>query len=69
MSIYEQLCVTKLFYAAMGMMERQTITLDEFDIACEALKHLADQRRDWTEQQKYFYKWLVDYAKESIEKR
>lgn len=63
MTVYEQLCVTKLFFAAMGMMDQNSITPTEMDVACETLKHIVDQRLDWTSQQKQFYKWLVDYAK------
>ena len=29
----------------------------------EALKQAADQRNDWSDQQKEEYKWLVDWAK------
>ena len=63
MTIYEQLCITKLFFIAMGMMGQNTISSIEMDIACEALKRTADQRLDWTDQQKEVYKWLVEYAK------
>lgn len=64
MTINEQLCITKLFFIAMGMMGQNTITSTEMNIACEALKRTADQRYDWTDQQKEVYKWLVEYAKE-----
>lgn len=64
MTIYEQLCITKLFFSALGMMGQNTISTTEMDIACEALKQIADQRYDWTDQQREVYKWLVDYAKE-----
>ena len=63
MTIYEQLCITKLFYLSIGMIEPATVSKAELEIACEALKHLADQRYDWTGQQKAFYKFLVDYKK------
>ena len=62
MTSYEQLCITKLFFIAMGMMGQSTISLSEMDVACEALKRIADQRYDWSEQQRNTYKWLVDYA-------
>jgi len=47
----------------MGLLAKDTISSAETDIACEALKRTADQRYDWTEQQREVYKWLVDYAK------
>ncbi|MBQ8329597.1 MAG: hypothetical protein IJX83_08270 [Lachnospiraceae bacterium] len=64
MTIYEHQCVMRLFSIAMGIMAPNTITKVEVDIACEALKNMADQRQDWTEQQRGMYKWLVDCAKE-----
>ena len=64
MTIYEQLCVTKLFFIAMGMIAQDSITQTEMDIACEALKRAADQRCDWSYQQKTIYRFLVDCAKE-----
>ena len=63
MTIYEQLCITKLFYLSIGMIEPATVTKAELETACEALKQLADQRNDWTDQQKAFYKFLVDFKK------
>ena len=65
MTINEQLCITKLFFTAMGMMSSNMISQPEMEIACEALKHAADQRNDWSDQQKEVYKWLVDWAKQN----
>ena len=65
MTINEQLCITKLFFTAMGMMPSNTVSQNEVEIACEALKQAADQRYDWTAQQKEMYKWLVDWAKQN----
>ena len=64
MTPYEMLCLSKLFYITMGMMDRRNITHDEVEIACELLKKMADQRYDWNDQQKNYYKFLVDFAKE-----
>ena len=61
---YEQICLFKLFCTAMGMMDRQSISQIEIEVACETLKRMTDQRYDWTDQQKSFYKFLVDFAKE-----
>jgi len=68
MTVDEQFCVTKLFFVAMGMMGQNTISSAELEIACEALKRMADQRYDWNDQQRGMYKWLVDYAKETTKK-
>jgi len=64
MTPYEMFCLSKLFYITMGMMDRRNITHDEVEIACEVLKKMADQRYDWNDQQKNYYKFLVDFAKE-----
>ena len=61
---YDYIRASRLFSIAMGIMAPNTITKVEVDIACEALKNMADQRQDWTEQQRGMYKWLVDCAKE-----
>lgn len=68
MTISEQLCITKLFFTAMGMMPSNMISQPEMEIACEALKQAADQRCDWSDQQKEVYKWLVDWAKGRTER-
>ena len=61
---YEQMCLFKLFCTAMGMINRQSISKAEIEIAYETLKNMADQRNDWTGQQKVTYKFLADFAKE-----
>ena len=61
---YEQMCIFKIFCTAMGMMDRKSITNAEMEVAYEALKYMADQRYDWTDQQKNTYKFLADFAKE-----
>ena len=58
MTINEQLCITKLFFTAMGMMNPNAISRPEMEIACEALKHETDRRCDWTDQQKEMYKYV-----------
>ncbi len=65
MTINEQLCITKLFFTAMGMMNPNMISNSEIEIACESLKRAEDQRCDWTDQQKGMYKCLVDWAKQN----
>ena len=65
MSVYEQLCLTKLIYIAMGVMSKDTISSSEMETACEMLKYMADRRCDWTDKQRDLYKLLVDCAKEA----
>ncbi len=64
MTPYECICLTKLLSVALGMMGQHQIAAAELDVALEALKRMADQKVDWTWQQKDLYKSLVDCAKE-----
>ena len=64
MNFYDILSVAKLFAVATGNTKHITMSSAELGIASEALKKLADERDDWNEEQKEYYKILVDYAKE-----
>lgn len=64
MTLYEMICFAKLFAVATGKEPKDTLTSQELEIGSEALKKLADQRLDWTKEQKDLYKMLVDAAKE-----
>lgn len=68
MTPYEELCVTRVYQAALGTIDRKTITKKEIDITVEALKKHADDRNDWNDQQKEVYKLLADFAKEQIKR-
>ena len=59
MTITEILIFAKILAAISG--DRTiTVTPVEKKIAADALKRIADQRMDWTPQQKEQYKMLVD---------
>lgn len=55
--------LAKVFAMAMG--DRTiTISSEERDAAFEELKVRADHRNDWTEEQKEYYKMMVDFGNE-----
>lgn len=64
MYFFEMICFSKVLCAAMGLINRNTITKQEADIACEVLKKIADNRNDWVPEQKELYKVAVDIVKE-----
>ena len=68
MTPYEELCVTRVYQAALGTIDRKTITKKEIDITVEVLKKHADDCNDWNDQQKEAYKLLADFAKEQIKR-
>jgi hypothetical protein len=56
--------LAKVFAMAMG--DRTiTISSEERDAAFEELKVRADHRNDWTEEQKEYYKMMVDFGNEA----
>lgn len=63
---YEPSCYNKVLGAALGKVERSTVTKQEVDITVELLKKNADNRSDWTEKQKRDYKIFADYVKENF---
>lgn len=63
MSLEEMMLCAKFFAYAMG---DRSVSLRETDkeLAVDMLKRMAEQRWDWTEQQKQQYKILVDVCKQ-----
>jgi hypothetical protein len=59
-------CYNKVLGAALRKVDRSTVTKQEFDITVELLKKNADNRSDWTEEQKRDYKILADSVKENF---
>lgn len=60
---YNLLSIAKVFAAAMGNSQI-TISQEERNAAFECLKELADQRNDWTQEQRDYYKMMVDFGDE-----
>lgn len=69
MTFYQLTCYTKLYNAAMGYIDRRSITHHEIEVAIEVLKKLAEERDDWTNEQKELYKTLADIAKEMLKEK
>ena len=63
MSLEEMMLCAKIFAYAMG---DRSVSLRKADkeSAVNMLKRMADQRWDWTDQQKQQYKMLVDVCKQ-----
>jgi hypothetical protein len=61
----KMISLAKVFAMAMG--DRTiTISSEERDAAFEELKVRADHRNDWTEEQKEYYKMMVDFGNEAM---
>ena len=69
MTFYQLTCYTKLYNAAMGYIDRNSVTHHEVEVAIEVLKKLADKRDEWTNEQKELYKALADIAKEMLKEK
>lgn len=64
MNMYELMSVAKLFSQAMD--GKITTSYAEQQMALRILKEMANYRQDWTEEEKEFYKLMVDYGKELL---
>ena len=64
MNPYEQKCLTKVVLAAMGIVDRRTVTHIELETTFKALESFTDNNPNWNENQKDFYKTLVNIVKE-----
>ena len=67
MTFYQLTCYTKIYNAAMGHIDRRSVTQQEIEVAIEVLKKLADERDDWTDEQKELYKSIADIAKKMFD--
>ena len=64
MNLYEQSCVSKVFLAAMGIINRQSITKVELEVTFKALENFAEHNQYWNNYQKDYYKLLIKFVKE-----
>ncbi len=64
MNFSDMLSLAKLFTLATNSTATLTMSSEEIEVACEVLKKLADEKAIWSQEQKEYYKLLVDYAKE-----
>lgn len=63
MTFFELNCYAKVYNAAMGFIDRNSVTSQEIEVTMEILKKMVDERDDWTDEQKELYKALADYIK------
>ncbi len=63
MTFDQVLSLAKIINAIYNNNSSVKVTKRDKEIAAESLKLLADQRCDWTQEQKELYKVLVDYVK------
>lgn len=63
MTLEEIMLCAKIFAVAMGNKSIAITRVDK-DAAVNMLKRMADQSWNWTEQQKEYYKFMVDICKQ-----
>ena len=66
MNFFEAMCFARVYGAACGQIDKNTISKQEVDVTIEFLKKFTDNRNDWTQEQKDYYKLMADYVKENI---
>ena len=59
----EMLCFAKVYSIFLGMASPSSVSRHEKDLAIEAMKKMADNRNDWTQEQKDVYKAIADLVK------
>lgn len=67
MTYYNLFCFAKLYAVATGLDKQSLLSKAEIDAASETLKSIADNRNDLTQEQKEWYKMIVDFCKEQTE--
>ena len=68
MDLNELMCFAKVYSVVMGLASPMSVSKREIDVAIEALKKNADNRWDWTQEQKDLYKLMLDFAKQNLKK-
>lgn len=64
MELKEYSCLYKLYSVAMGKASKNSITKEEINVAAECLKKIAENKTDWSDDEKNLYKEYVDICKE-----
>jgi hypothetical protein len=67
LSFYELMSFAKTFSKFFYLDRNVSATKEEQNAAVEVLKKMADNRGNWTQEQKESYKALVDFVKEVVE--
>ena len=68
MTYYSLFCFAKLCAVATGLDRQSSLSKMELDTACEVLKSMTDNCDNLTQEQKEWYKIIVDFCKEQTEK-
>ena len=66
MTFGEMISFAKMFNVVLGLASPASVTNHERELAYEAMKKLADNRADWTQEQKELYKLIADFAKKQL---
>lgn len=66
MTFYELNCYTKVYNAALGYIDRNSVSKEEIKVTIEVLKEFVNEREDWTDEEKEIYKILADYVKKEM---
>ena len=69
MNFIDFISFAKVYNAAMNPQCRDSVSNLEIEVTVEILKKMADNRYDWSDEQKSIYKLLADYVKERIRDR
>ena len=69
MNFLDFISFAKVYNAVMNPQFRSSISNAEVEITVEILKKMADNRNDWSDDQKEVYKLLADFAKERIKEQ
>lgn len=66
MNFYDFVAFAKVYNAAINPQLRNAVSNTEIEVTVEILKKMADNRGDWSDEQKSIYKLLADFVKEEI---
>ena len=64
MNFFQFISLYKMMCALNNPILRNQMTHNDFDLACEALKNIADHTNNWTDADRARYKALVDFVNE-----
>ena len=69
MNFIDFISFAKVYNAVMNPQLRSSVSKADVESTLEILKKMADNRKDWSDDQKEVYKLLADFAKERIKEQ
>ena len=69
MNFIDFISFAKVYNAVMNPQLRSSVSKADVESTLEILKKMADNRKDWSDNQKEVYKLLADFAKERIKEQ